>query len=82
MQKTYTAPAPDISQEKRLTLSVIIPCYNEKPFIEKVLNRVMSVGLADEIIIVDDGSTDGTREILQRLEGEGLPGVRIDPSVG
>ncbi len=62
---------------KRLTLSVIIPCYNERPSIENILDKVMAVGLADEIVIVDDGSTDGTIEILKRLEGEGLPGVRI-----
>ncbi|MCU0513136.1 MAG: glycosyltransferase family 2 protein [Anaerolineae bacterium] len=72
-----TASAPARAGATALTLSVIIPCYNEKPYIEKILHRVMSVGLADEILIVDDGSTDGTRDILQRLEGEGLPGVRI-----
>lgn len=65
------------SAEKRLTLSVIIPCYNERPSIEKILSKVMDVGLADEIVIVDDGSTDGTIEILKRLESENLPNVRI-----
>jgi glycosyltransferase involved in cell wall biosynthesis len=63
--------------EKKLSLSVIIPCYNEAPTIEPVLQRVADVGLADEIIIVDDGSTDGTREILKRIEAEERPGVRI-----
>jgi glycosyltransferase involved in cell wall biosynthesis len=62
---------------KRLTLSVIIPCYNERPSIEKILAKVIGVGLADEIVIVDDGSTDGTIEILKRIEAEGYPGVRI-----
>lgn len=62
---------------RRLTLSVIIPCYNEVQTIEEVLNRVEAVGLADEIIIVDDGSTDGTREILQRIENENRPSLRI-----
>jgi len=62
---------------KHLTLSVIIPCYNERPSIENILNKVMAVGLADEIVIIDDGSTDGTVEILKNLEAEGLPGVRI-----
>lgn len=64
-------PAP------HLTLSVIIPCYNEVSSIEAVLGRVQAVGLATEIIIVDDGSTDGTREILQRIEAEQMPDVRI-----
>ncbi|TVR19350.1 MAG: glycosyltransferase family 2 protein [Anaerolineaceae bacterium] len=53
-----------------LKLSVIIPCYNEVQFLEIVLERVRAVGLADEIVIVDDGSTDGTRDILARLQSE------------
>ncbi|PJF27094.1 MAG: glycosyl transferase [Phototrophicales bacterium] len=60
-----------------MTLSVIIPCYNEAATIEEVVNRVEAVGLADEIIIVDDGSSDGTRDILRRMESEARPGVRI-----
>ena len=42
-----------------------------------MLRRVQSVGLADEIIIVDDGSQDGTRDVLAQLEAEGHPNVRI-----
>jgi glycosyltransferase involved in cell wall biosynthesis len=60
-----------------LTLSVIIPCFNEAESIEEVLERVEAVGIADEIIIVDDGSTDGTLEILARIEAEQRPNVRI-----
>lgn len=52
---------------KNLTLSVIIPCYNEQATLEEIVERVKDVGLASEIIIVDDGSTDGTREIIQKL---------------
>lgn len=51
-----------------LKLSVIIPCYNEKNTIETIVKRVRAVGLAHEILIVDDGSTDGTREVLDTIE--------------
>lgn len=65
------------SDASNMTLSVIIPCYNEVHTVEKVLNRVQAVGLASEIIIVDDGSTDGTRDVLAKIEAESRPGVRI-----
>jgi glycosyltransferase involved in cell wall biosynthesis len=64
-------------EKQQLKLSVVIPCYNELATVEEVLERVESVGLADEIIIVDDGSTDGTREILARIEAEARPNLRI-----
>lgn len=50
-----------------MKLSVVVPVYNEIRTIEEILRRVEAVGLADEIIVVDDGSTDGTRERLQEL---------------
>ncbi|MCB9455293.1 MAG: glycosyltransferase family 2 protein [Anaerolineaceae bacterium] len=62
---------------RTLTLTVVIPCYNEVNTVEKVLARVEAVGLADEIILVDDGSTDGTTDILKRLEAENRPHVRV-----
>lgn len=52
---------------QRLRLSVIIPCYNEQATIARVVDQVLAVGRADEIIIVDDGSTDGTREVLGQI---------------
>ncbi len=64
-------------EQRRLTLSVIIPCYNEVTTIEPVLNRVEEVGLAQEIVIVDDGSTDGTRDLLREIEAQARPNVRI-----
>src|SRR5688572_1835757 len=62
---------------KKLSLTVVIPCYNEVDNIEKVLENVQAVQLADEIIIVDDGSTDGSREILQKIEAAGHKNVRV-----
>ena len=49
-----------------MKLSVVIPCYNERPTIETVVEAVRSAPVKEvEIIVVDDGSTDGTRELLQ-----------------
>ena len=54
-------------------ISVIIPVYNEVNTIKEIIKRVQSVDLAKEIIIVDDASTDGTREVLNELkDGEGI----------
>ena len=51
----------------RLVVSVVIPCFNERATVETVLRRVRSIALKTQIIVVDDGSTDGTRELLQDL---------------
>lgn len=60
----------DDKKRQDYKVSVIIPCYNEVKTIQDVLHRVMAVEEADEIIIVDDGSTDGTRDLLPSLENE------------
>jgi len=46
-------------------LSVVIPVYNEVNSVEEVVRRVRATGIPSEIILVDDGSTDGTRELLE-----------------
>jgi hypothetical protein len=56
-------------------LSVVIPVYNERQTLPEVLRRVRAVPLAKEIIVVDDGSTDGTRDLLQSMHGQ--PDLRI-----
>jgi glycosyltransferase involved in cell wall biosynthesis len=65
------------------TLSIIIPCYNEEKTIQKVVNQVANVvlpgSIQKEIIIVDDGSTDSSREIIQALANEPRSGVTIKP---
>jgi glycosyltransferase involved in cell wall biosynthesis len=52
-------------------LSVVIPIYNEERWLRELVRRVEAVPIPKEIILVDDCSTDGTRLILQELEGEG-----------
>ncbi len=50
------------------TLSVVIPCYNEVNTVKDLVGRVLAEDIVDEVIIVDDGSTDGTRDVLRRLD--------------
>jgi len=54
-------------------LSVIIPCYNERSTISEIIKRVHASVPDAEIIVVDDGSTDGTREILGQFTPESHP---------
>src|SRR5829696_10044315 len=54
-----------------MNLSVVIPVYNEVENIGEILKRVQTTKLANEIIVVDDGSQDGTRAALQQLDGKG-----------
>jgi glycosyltransferase involved in cell wall biosynthesis len=58
-----------------MDLSVIIPIFNEATTIGKILDRVRATGLAREIILVNDGSTDGTRDLLSTLDD--CDGIRI-----
>ena len=61
--------------EPRPKLSVVIPVYNEKTTLRELVKRVQSVDIDQEIVLVDDCSTDGTRDLLRSLEG--TPGLRI-----
>jgi len=58
-----------------MKLSVIIPVYNEVESIQVILKRVQEQHLAQEIVVVDDGSKDGTRDVLKELDGKN--GVRV-----
>ena len=51
-----------------LTLSVVIPVYNERKTIHEILRRVRGVPVKKQIVVVDDCSTDGTRDILKEIE--------------
>ncbi|MGB9722582.1 MAG: glycosyltransferase family 2 protein [Chloroflexia bacterium] len=53
-------------------LSIVIPVYNERDRVGRVIEKVLqadSLGLEKEVIVVDDGSTDGTRQVLAAYEG-------------
>jgi glycosyltransferase involved in cell wall biosynthesis len=53
-----------------MKITVLIPIYNEVKTIREILNRVRSQGIAAEILLIDDGSTDGTRQILAEMDGK------------
>ncbi|MDP2044393.1 MAG: glycosyltransferase family 2 protein, partial [Candidatus Omnitrophota bacterium] len=59
-----------------MKLSIIIPVYNEEATIGEIIHRVKKINLEKEIIIVDDGSTDGTREILHKLSHQDIKIIR------
>lgn len=50
-----------------LDVSVVMPVYNEKDYVEEIVNRVLNTSIPKELIIVDDCSTDGTREVLKKI---------------
>jgi len=59
------------SQSKPL-LSIIMPVYNERDTISAIIKLVRAVPLSKEIIVIDDGSTDGTQEVLKSMTGDDL----------
>lgn len=58
-----------------IKLSVIIPCFNERATVEEIVRQILATELVHEIVIVDDGSTDGTHDVLARLSS--LDRVRV-----
>jgi len=62
-----------------MKLSVVIPCYNEEETIHEIIGAVKATGYNLEIIIVDDGSKDNTRNELAKYEGDSLVQVYLQP---
>lgn len=54
-----------------MKISVVIPAFNEIKTMKAIIERVRDTDLINEIVVVDDGSTDGTRELLKELEKSG-----------
>jgi glycosyltransferase involved in cell wall biosynthesis len=66
-----------------MKLSVIIPVYNEVKTIDEIIRRVKATGLVNEIVIVDDGSTDGSRDLLAKLnETESVKVIYHESNMG
>ena len=59
-----------MAQEPSSRLSVVVPVYNERLTLPEILERIQAVAMPKEIVIVDDCSTDGTRDYLRRFETE------------
>ena len=75
--ENQTEAVSETTEQQDLTLSVIMPCYNEVTTLRKVLEVVKAQAVVNEIVIVDDGSTDGTRDILAEIEAENNPRIKV-----
>jgi glycosyltransferase involved in cell wall biosynthesis len=59
------------------TLSIIVPVFNEAATIAAALARIRAVRIDKQVVVVDDGSTDGSRAILRQLRSEGMTDVLV-----
>ncbi|QDT71085.1 glycosyltransferase family 2 protein [Lacipirellula limnantheis] len=66
-QEIERAPAIETTRRTSLAVSVVIPVFNERDTVVEIVRRVQAVGIHQEIILVDDFSMDGTRQILVEL---------------
>src|SRR6476661_5596645 len=67
---TMRAAMSDAAPSKAPTLSVVIPCYNERATVAELLRRVKEVPIDKEIIVIDDKSSDGSKDVVAALARE------------
>ena len=65
-----------------MKLSIIIPCYNEKQTIEKIVSKILKVNIKKEIIIVDDCSNDGTVNIIKTINNSNIKKIFHKKNLG
>ncbi len=74
-EDSYTPPETECRYPEKFRLSIVMPVFNESQTIRQIIARLLALKIPKEIIVVDDGSQDGTREILQHLAD--LPELRV-----
>jgi len=65
-----------------MRISVVVPVFNELSTIESIMGRIKAVPLSKEIVVVDDFSTDGTRDILSRMNGDMVKVIFHEKNMG
>lgn len=70
-RQTASMPSDDAFPPEAPLLTVIVPVYNEATTVDEILRRVLAAPYSKEIIVVDDGSTDGTAHALEGWKGHG-----------
>lgn len=73
---------PDKQFQKDITLSIVIPVYNERETIADIIAAVEATPFSKEIIVIDDGSSDGTRELLAAMQYANLKILLHDRNKG
>ena len=72
----------ECSDCRDVTLTVIVPAYNEETFIARILEKLLAEPTPKEIVVVDDGSKDRTAEIVRTFEGRGVRLIRHERNAG
>lgn len=75
--RLFSETRPDAEPE--FLLSVIVPIYNERATVEQIVARVLAAPYQKQIILVDDGSTDGTRELVEKYRARAGFDVVLQP---